>query len=224
MSTTNTTSANFNQAGMSAYNSMQPGLASSVNSYMNNPFSNPFFSMQQQMGTNQANMQGQTGMSTLLGNMRTQGLQQNSPAALQMIQQQGMQNSANRSNLGFLAPMQNALGMQQGAMSLAAQYKPLQTGQTQTQSGVGSWLPQILGGGLSLLTGGLLGGKGGGGAASGAMSGTMGAMNAAMSPMQNPFMPSTPFGGGTSMGQNAPDVGGYSFGNSPFTMPQQSGY
>lgn len=218
MSTTTSTTGNFNQAGMNAYNSTQPGFASNVNSYMNSPFSNPFFQQQQQMGTNQANMMGQSSMSSLMGNMRTQGMQQNSPAALQMIQQQGMQNSANRANLGFQNPMQNAFTAQQNAMGMAGQYKPLQTGQTQSQGGLGSWLPQLLGGGLSMLTGGLLGGGGGG--AAGAMSGTMSAMNAAMSPMQSPSMGAGygSYGGGTSMGQNAPSVGGYNFGNSPFMM------
>ena len=216
MSTTTTTTANYNQQGMNAYNSMMPGYASTVNSYMNNPFGNPFMQQQQQMGTSQANNLGAAGMANTTRNLNMSGISQNSPAALQMMQQQQMQNSSQRANLGFLQPMQNALGMQQSAMQQAGSFKPLQTGQTQSQGGVGSWLPQILGGGLSLLTGGLLGGGGGGGQAqsnqqmsdvwnSGAMTGGMAGATGG-------------YNGPTQMGQNAPNVGGYNFASNPFMM------
>ena len=220
MSTTNTTTGNFNSAGMNAYNSMMPGYASTVNSYMNNPFGNPFMQQQQQMGTNQANNIGQTGMANTTRNLNMSGISQNSPAALQMMQQQQMQNSATRANLGFLQPMQNAMGMQQSAMSMAGQFKPLQTGQTQSQGGLGQYA-SLLSGGLGLLTGGgsgllgsLLGGSQGqqqsnqqmsnvwnSGAMTGGMAGATGGYN-----------------GPTQMGQNAPDVGGYNFASNPFMM------
>lgn len=217
MSTTTTTTANYNQQGMNAYNSMMPGYASTVNSYMNNPFSNPFFQQQQQMGTNQANNMGQSAMSNLTGNLQASGIQQNSPAALQMMQQQQMNNSANRANLGFLAPTQNALTMQQSAMQQAGSFKPLQTGQTQTQGGVGSWLPQILGGALGAVTGGLLGGGGGPQQQSNAQIANVW-NSGAMTNMQAPAFNSTNY----SMGQNAPNVGssssigGYNFASNPF--------
>lgn len=223
MSTTNTTTANYNQTGMNAYNSMQPGLASTVNSYMNNPFSNPFFQTQAQMGTSQANNMGQTGMNTLTNNLRASGMSTSSPAALQMMQQQSMQNSANRANLGFLSPVNNALGMQQSAMNTAAQYKPLQTGQTQSQSGIGSWLPQILGGALGAVTGGLLGG-GGAGQATAQQANVWG--SGAMTNMNQPMMGAGygTYGGGTQLGTGAPGVGGYNFGASPFTMSAPGAY
>lgn len=220
MSTKNQTSTQFNQSGMDSYNSMMPSFSNAVNGYMNNPFSNPFFQTQQQMGNNQANMMGQTAMSNISRNNSMSGIASNSPAALEMMNNQSRQNSSNRANLGFLSPMQNAFTAQQNSMSMAGNFKPLQTGQTQTQSGLGSWLPSLLGGGLSMLTGGLMGKGGAGGAAMGAMSGTMGAMNAAMSPMQsgmggsnNPFTFQAPGAG----------VGGdYNFGPSPFSMGQPS--
>jgi hypothetical protein len=202
---------------MGAYNSMMPGYASTVNSYMNNPFGNPFMQQQQQMGTNQANNLGATGMANTTRNLNMSGISQNSPAALQMMQQQMMNNSSTKANLGFLQPMQNALGMQQSAMQQAGSFKPLQTGQTQSQGGVGSWLPQILGGGLSLLTGGLLGGGGGGAAQTAGQVNNVwgsGAMTNMSSPMTGAGFGS--YGGGTSMGQNAPDAGGYNFAMNPF--------
>jgi hypothetical protein len=215
----------YDPTAMSTYQGMQSGLGSAIGGYMNNPFSNPFFQTQAQMGTSQANAMGQSGMNNLTRNLTASGIQQNSPAALQMMQQQSMGNSANRANLGFLNPMQNAFTAQQNAMGLASQYRPLQTGGTQTQqkSGLGTWLPQVAGMGLSALTGGLGGMMGAGmGAASGAMSGTMGAMSAAMSPMQGGQ--GSYYGPSGGMGMGAPDVGGYNFGQSPFMMGQPQGY
>jgi len=57
--------------------------------------------------------------------------------------------------------------MRQSAIGMAGQYRPLQTGQTQTQqvSGLGSWLPQVVGAGLGAagaFFGGGMGGSGGG--------------------------------------------------------------
>src|SRR6266436_5470962 len=73
-----------------------------------------------------------------------------SPAALEMQQNQGRANTNLQANLGFLNPVHNALGLQQGAMQLAAGYRPLQTGGTQVQStgGLGTWLPQVAGAAL----------------------------------------------------------------------------
>lgn len=173
MSTKNqtTSQANFDPTAMNTYQGMQGGLGNTINSYMNSPFSNPFFQTQQQMGTQQANMAGQSNMSNITNNLTASGINQNSPAALEMMNNQMRQNSSMRANLGFLSPMQSAQGMQQNAMGLASSYRPLQTGQTQTQSqtGLGSWLPQVVGAGLSLATGGMSGGlKGlGGGGSSG---------------------------------------------------------
>lgn len=168
---------------MSQYQGLQGGLGKAIGGYMNQPFSNPFFQTQQQMGTRQAQNLGGTQMSDLLRNMTSSGMQggASSPAGLEMQQNQGRANSGMQANLGFLNPVQNALGMQQNAMQLAENYRPLQTGQNQTQStgGLGTWLPQLAGAALGGLTGGGMGalghlfggGGGGGGFYSGANSG-----------------------------------------------------
>jgi len=77
-----------------------------------------------------------------------------------MMQNQGRANTGLQAQLGFLNPVQNALGMQQWATNAAESYKPLQTGGTSTEStgGLGTWLPQVLGAGLGAVTGGLGGG------------------------------------------------------------------
>jgi hypothetical protein len=160
MSTKTQQTGQFNAQGMNTYNNMQGGFGTAVNSYMSNPFSNPFMQQQQQMGTNQANQTGQTAMSNITRNWNMTGSSGNNPAYMEMINNQARMNSQQRSQLGFQNPMQNAFTAQQNAMGMASQYKPLQTGSTQSQSGLGSWLPQIVGGGLSALTGGLMGGGG----------------------------------------------------------------
>jgi hypothetical protein len=170
--TTNKTATQnqYDPTSMGAFQGLTPGFANTVGGYMNNPFSNPFFQTQQQLGTSQAQKLGQTQMNSLLQNQNASGMGGGSsnPAALEMQQNQARANTGLQSQLGFLQPVQNALGMQQGAMQMAGNYKPLQTGGTQTQStqGLGTWLPQLLGAvggaGMSALTGGLFGGGGGG--------------------------------------------------------------
>src|SRR6266550_2222258 len=125
MSTTNTqqTTGQFNQAGMGAYNQMMPAFSQMAMGYMNNPFNNPFMQQQMQMGNNQANLMGGSAMSNLMRNQTASGMSQNSPAALEMMQNQMRANSGMRANLGFLNPMQNAFTAQQNAMGLASQYR-----------------------------------------------------------------------------------------------------
>src|SRR6266850_40530 len=150
----------FDPTAMSAYQGMQRGLGSAVEGYMNNPFQNPFMQQQMQMGNQQANFYGGSAMSNLMRNQTASGMSQNSPASLEMMQNQMRANSGMRANLGFLNPMQNAFTAQQNSMGLASQYRPLQTGgtQTQTQGGLGSWLPQLAGAALGMAGGAMTGG------------------------------------------------------------------
>lgn len=181
MGTTKTTdqSAKFDPSSMQQFQGMQPGIADTLKGYMQNPFGNPFFQTQQQMGTRQAQNLGQTSMSNILRNLQASGFGggASSPFAMEMMQNQGRANSGLQAQLGFLNPVQNALGMQQWATGAAENYRPLQTGQNTTEKtgGLGTWLPQVLGGaaaiGLAPFTGGAslaglggaMGGRGGGG-------------------------------------------------------------
>jgi hypothetical protein len=148
----------YDPGSLSTYQGLQGGLGSMLNSYMNNPFGNPFFQTQQQLGTSQAHNMGQTAMSGLQQNQNASGMGggATNPAALEMQQNQARANTGLQAGLGFLAPVQNAQQMQQYAGGLASQYRPLQTGQNQTQStgGLGTWLPQVAGMALGGLTGG----------------------------------------------------------------------
>lgn len=201
--TQQTSTNTYDPTSMGVYQGMQGGLGSAIGGYMNNPFSNPFMQTQMQMGNNQANLYGGTAMSNISRNMTASGMGgSNNPAGLEMMNNQMRATSGMRSQLGFLNPMQNAFTAQQNAMQLGSQYRPLQTGgtQTQTQGGLGSWLPQLAGaaigavgmgmtGGMSGMSGGLAGMKGGSGMAAGLGSGYgSGQMGYQMNPMQSPFM------------------------------------
>jgi hypothetical protein len=75
------------------------------------------------------------------------------------IRNAGYQTSGLKQN-AYWSALQNAVGTQLSATGQAAGYQPLKTGQTQTTSGLGTWLPQLLGAGLGAVSGGLLGGGG----------------------------------------------------------------
>ena len=156
-------SSKFDPGAMQTYQGLQGGLGDMLKGYINSPFSNPFFQTQQQMGTRQAQNLGGMQMGNVARNLTASGLGGGgsmSPFAMEMMQNQGRANTGMQANLGFLNPVQNALGMQQFAGGLASQYRPLQTGQQQTQStgGLGTWLPQVAGMGLGLLGAGFGGG------------------------------------------------------------------
>lgn len=211
MGTTHKTSQSnqYDPTSMGVFKGLQPGLQSTLQGYMTNPFGNPFFQTQQQMGTRQAQNLGQTGMSNITRNLTASGFGggSSSPFAMEMMQNQARANSGLQAQLGFLSPVQNALGMQQFATGLASQYRPLQTGQQTTEktSGLGTWLPQVAGLGMSFLPGGQFGGMfgGGGGAFSGAGA--------------HPFMPSGGgLGGWAGSGPGLADLGGYSTGGGMF--------
>jgi len=152
----------YDPGSMQAFQGMMGALTPTLPGFMTNPFGSPQFGLEQQMGTRQAQGLGQQSMSGLLQNMTASGLQggASSPAGLEMQQNQGRANTGLQAQLGFMNPMMNALQRQQQAMQLGAGYRPLQTGGTQTQStgGLGTWLPQMIGAGMGMATGGMGGG------------------------------------------------------------------
>jgi hypothetical protein len=165
MSTKKVTTNQYNAAGQSAYNQMMPQMSSALGGYMQNPLQSSFFQQMLGMSNASSGQQGQTQMSNLLRN--SQGMGGGANPYLQSLQaQQGRATSGQMAgNFGGL--LQNAVGNQLQATNIAHNFSPLQTGQTQTTGGVGSWLPQLLGGALGFATGGLskLFSHGGGGQA-----------------------------------------------------------
>lgn len=151
---------------MNFFQGLTNQLGPLMQGFMQNPYGNQQFRTEQQLGSQQARNLGQSATSGLVNNMTGSGMAggASNPAATEMLQNQARANTGTQANLGFLAPTQAAQQRQFGTMGLAANYRPLQTGQTQTQStgGLGTWLPQVAGMALGGLTGGLTGGMGGG--------------------------------------------------------------
>lgn len=215
MGTTQTTqqTGQYDPGSKALFGQLTSALGPMLTGYMQNPFGNPFFQTQQQMGTRQAQNLGATGTSNITRNMASGGFgSASSPFAAEMLANQGRANTGLQANLGFLNPVQNALALQQWAGGLGAGYRPLQTGQTQTQStgGLGTWLPQVAGMALGAATG--MPGAGGGGFFGG---GGAGNMYPAMSVMQ-------PWAGG-GMGAFGEGGGSPNFGYTPGASPGGQG-
>ena len=170
----------FNPASMASFNALQPGIQGVLQQYMQDPLTSSFFNQRQGMaqryiaallGRNMRNIYSNAGQ--FAGGMNP-GFQNS------QLLRAGRQGSSMQAN----AFMQNLFGSEQNrlqATGLAQGYNPLVTGQnsqsTQTVSGLGTWLPQVLGAGLSFampfIPGlkGLFPGGGGGAGASGPSSG-----------------------------------------------------
>lgn len=203
MSQKQQTTDQFDPASMDAYHQLLGKSSGVLQDYMSDPFKSTFFN--QMLGMGQANIgqQNQTSLNQLTRNAQAMGGGGNSNPYLQsLMAQQGRGASAQQSGL-FGNLLNNANQSRMWATQQAAGFKPLQTGSTQQTSGLGSWLPQLIGAGLGVAGGIASGGISGLG--KGIMSGTMGAMNAAMSPMKSPFLQ-----GGFNMPSNMPppNVGG----------------
>lgn len=148
---TTTTTNQYNPAGMSTYNALQAPMSTLLNQNINNPYNNTGFNSRMAQGT-QANqgLASSAGASTQQANTAL-GTTGGGAFSNYLNAAQGRANSANQgqmSNSLILGAAQNRNQSLQTAMG----YRPLQTGGTQTQqtSGLGTWLPQVIGAGLSV--------------------------------------------------------------------------
>src|SRR6266576_620145 len=173
MSTQNKTQSTnqYDSGSMGTFGGLNKSFGSAVQGEIDNPYGNPFFNLQQARGNQAVNAQNSSGQQAMMQRAQALGINPNSP------QFAAMMNQSSRWNMGLQSDMQSnlmlqAANMRQGAIGMAGQYKPLQTGHTdvQTQSGLGTWLPQLAGAAIGGLTGmagmGAFGGKGGGGGGS----------------------------------------------------------
>jgi len=228
----------YDPASMARYQTAQGQALGGLQEFANNPFQSSFFNTLAQMQRQNVGQQGQSAVQSLLQNARTAGYSTSSPYMQSLMAQQSRAQSGQQAQ-GFnslLAMMpglrMQALGMMQGG------FNPLQTGgtqqqsykgnmtgqqnsqQTQQMSGLGTWLPQLIGGGLGMLSG--LGGAGsllskGGGSMGygGAMQPPSGGAGFGSLSTQNPFLG---FGGAAGPGGAGLNLGGINFG-SPGPMP-----
>ena len=211
--TTSKQETQFDPGSRGVFNALQPGIQNVLQQFMSDPLTASYFLKQLGMANQQISQLGQRNVGNLMANMRTGGFGGGNMNAFQQSQlaRTGRATSGMQSN-AFNSLLMNANQMRLGATQMAQGYNPLVTGQTATQttksSGVGTWLPQVLGGalavGLAPFTGGTslmglggLAGMGGGGGPEGSILG--GGFGQ--------FKPNAP-GGGIMPGQ-----GGFSLGN-----------
>lgn len=160
---TTTTASTFNQGSLNTFNALQPGVQSNLQQFMNNPLQSSFFNTQLQMADKQNQAAFGSNNSTLLQNLAAGGNVGNVNAYTQsnLLRDQRALSSANSNSFNNLLLGANQLRF--GATQQAQSYRPLQTGgtQTQSQSGLGSWLPQVAGAAIGLGTKAFTGGASG---------------------------------------------------------------
>jgi hypothetical protein len=163
-SKTETKSTNAYDAGsMSAFNVMTPQIQANWSQDMQlDPTKSSTYNYGLSRMTNAASTIAKRNTENFFGNMTAGGYSGNN---LSGVQQQGLMGlGMGASSLTANAFNQNYMNydlMRRQATAAAANYKPLQTGgtQTQTTSGVGTWLPQLagaaIGGAMGVATGGM---------------------------------------------------------------------
>lgn len=145
---TNQTSTNtYNPASMNAYNAMQPQIQSGWSSLQSNPLSNPYVQAAYTGAMGQAGQQGQNMMSNI-GQAASGGFGgMNTPGFLQAQQGQAQRATSGLQQQAFTNAMGQGAGQEASILGGMQNYQPLKTGGTQvtSQSGLGTWLPQLAG-------------------------------------------------------------------------------
>jgi hypothetical protein len=168
MSTTKKTSSSqqnvFDPTSMGQYHDMSGAGTSAISDEIRNPYGSMFFNQQLQMMRRQQGQSQLSGQQSLQQRAQAMGINPNSPqyfSQMNRLQRQGQGDTSR----GYGNLLLNAANLRQGAIGQAMNFRPLQTGQTGQQSettgGLGTWLPQVAGMGLSALTMGMGGGAGG---------------------------------------------------------------
>lgn len=210
MSTTKTTTNQYNQQGMQNYNAYQGALNPILSGYAQNPFGNPFYRLNLANNMAQANQAGMNMNQNALSQFNMTGMGgAPSGARTQLMTSLGRYGSSLNQG-AFMGAAQNAFANQWNAIGQMNAFQPLQTGQTQKTGGLGSWLPQVAGiaagAALAPFTGGM------------SMVGAMGNLGAgALNGAMNQGPGSQPFFGGSgywSPGYQTPNIPALNWGNS----------
>jgi hypothetical protein len=154
MPTKKTTTNTYNPQSLSQYGQLGGAGTSTLLDFMQNPLSSMFFNLQNQMAQKGIGQQQQSQVSTLMNNSKQFGSGGSNPylqSILAQAQRSGSGQSANALNQLLI----NAGNLRFSAAGQGLGYQPLQTGGTQQTTGLGTWLPQLAGGALGMLSGGL---------------------------------------------------------------------
>jgi len=178
MSTQNkqTSTGQFDPTSMGVYQGLQSQFGNAISSEINNPYGNMAFNTQLGMMRQQQGASGASQNQATLQRMQAMGVNPQSAFFQSQMGKNQRQQMASTGQ-GYNNLLLQAQQLRQSAIGQAGSYRPLQTGSTQVQqqSGVGSWLPQVLGGALGIAGGAMTGGMssmfgGGGGGGMGAFS------------------------------------------------------
>lgn len=213
----NTSTLAFNPKSQSVYDQLIQGGGNVLSGFINNPFGNAMYQMGAGQAQQGAKQLGNQNMQTLNQNQTVQGLGGQAGQGWLGAQQaqtgranQALSSQANVSNV--LAALQR----QMAATGMGMSFSPQLTGQsgnfsqTQSTSGLGTWLPQLLSAGMGMGLAGI-------NAAQGNDSTPFGSVGGVSNPgLGSPsYMPGGSFGGsmippsvmGPGMG---PAMGGFS--------------
>lgn len=188
----------FNPQSQDIYNLLTKQGSGVLSSMMQNPFGNVGYKLGLGESQKGATALGNQSIQALMQGMRTSGIGGQAGNAFQTAQmgQIGRANQGLRSQ-GQIANIMNAFQRQMGATGVGMSFSPQITGssgtgsQTQSTSGTGTWLPQLLGAGLGMGMSAMTGGMGGGGSFGGGLFKGLGGGAGAGSPSAIPLGMST---------------------------------
>lgn len=142
----------FDQGSKNAFDTLQPGIQSSLSADMNlDPTKSSVYNLMLQKSLEQARSLQQMGVNRVAANQAASGFSPNSAYLQSRNNQLGRFNSGLTAN-AFIQNLMSADERRRQATAMGMGYKPLTTGQNtvQTTSGLGTWLPQVISAGAAL--------------------------------------------------------------------------
>lgn len=153
--TNSTQTAQYDPGSLNTFQGLQPGIQQNLTEDMKlDPTQSKTFNLGLQYAMKQNQMLKDRTKQNLMGNMQGSGFAGSvnpfQQAQMNKMSRAGMALDAQTTNQNYL----NYDAMRRQTVANAMQYKPLQTGQTgqttQTTSGLGTWLPQVIGAGAQI--------------------------------------------------------------------------
>lgn len=163
----NATSFSFDGNSMAAYQKNLGSFLPTAQSWYQNPFGSQTFQQESTANQDQAGRVGARGVSNVTNNAAAMGYGTSGPAFNSMLNSAGRATGTLQAQ-GFRGAVASANQRAVTGLGISSAFQPLMTGsnsnfsQTQSQSGLGTWLPQLAGAALGAAAGGM----GGAGAAS----------------------------------------------------------
>jgi hypothetical protein len=139
---------------MNAYQSLQAPIRQGLMQDMSDPWTAMGGNAQLAAGNNSVFGASQANNTNTVNNLTQRGISANSGIFAQQLQNSRNANASQQNNM-YNNLLLSSQQFAQSAATAAGQYQPLQTGgtQTQTNSGLGTWLAPVVGAGLNIAKG-----------------------------------------------------------------------